>query len=358
MRKLTVNLGERSYQIHICSGLINEEGLVAPYCVGENVLILSNKTIAPLYISQLSNALSTKKIHHFLIDDGEQYKNLEHFSRVLDYLAENGFRRNDTLIALGGGVIGDLGGFVASSYQRGMGLIQFPTSLLAQVDSSVGGKTAVNHPLGKNMIGAFYQPNAVFIDTDTLDTLPDKEYFSGFAEVIKYAMLGTLEIEDLLLNKLAEIKARNKRILAEIIYFSCRKKSEVVADDEKERGSRALLNLGHTFGHAIEKITRYKTYLHGEAVSIGILMAVNLSIAKGLLTKEFAVNYRRIISALGLPGVACEGIDVSAMLDAMKLDKKNVNEMYRLVLPAGDNCILVEESDLELLERAIEQQLK
>ncbi len=358
MRKLAVELGERSYNIYIKAGLIDSGELFEPYCKGDNVLILSNETIAPLYIERLSRAFTNKKVYQFLIKDGEQYKNLDSYSAVLNFLMENGFRRNDTLVALGGGVIGDLGGFVAASYQRGMSLIQVPTSLLAQVDSSVGGKTAVNHPLGKNMIGAFYQPDAVIIDTDTLDTLPDREYFSGFAEVIKYAMLGTEAIKALLQNNLPEIKLRDKGILAEIIYYSCRKKSLVVASDEKEKGSRALLNLGHTFGHAIEKLTNYNQYLHGEAVAIGTVMALNLAFIKGIVNKEIVDLYRNIFVKMELPEYSDDSIIPAQMLTAMKLDKKNTSDKYRLVLPRDQDCILIEEDNLELLEQAISQQLK
>ncbi|WP_444995755.1 3-dehydroquinate synthase [Aliikangiella sp. IMCC44359] len=358
MRQLALNLGERSYNIYIEQGLIDNASLIESFCEGDNVLILSNEVVAPLYIDSLARSLPNKKIHQFLLTDGEAFKNIESFTAVIDYLINHGFRRNDTLIALGGGVVGDLGGFVAASYQRGMGFIQFPTTVLAQVDSSVGGKTAVNHPLGKNMIGAFYQPKAVFIDTNTLKSLPEKEYYSGFAEIVKYAILGSLPIKEILFNKLAEIRNKDINVLAEIIYHSCAKKAEVVSEDEKEKGSRALLNLGHTFGHAIERLTEYKTYLHGEAVSIGTLMAFNLSLAKGLIKAEVVEQYRELLLALKLPDKVNLPISSEQMLEAMKLDKKNLTNKYRLVLPKNDHCILVEEDKLELIEQSIVKQLK
>ena len=358
MRQLVLNLGERSYNIYINEGLISEVGRIESYCEGNNVLILTNETISPLYADKLKNAFRSKNVHLLELPDGERFKNLQSYSTVLDYLIEQGFRRNDTLLALGGGVIGDLGGFVAASYQRGMGFIQVPTTLLAQVDSSVGGKTAVNHPQGKNMIGAFYQPKAVFIDTSTLDTLPDKEFISGLAEVAKYAMLGSKEIEAILEINAEKLLARDKSLLADIIFYSCEKKADVVAADEEEKGSRALLNLGHTFGHAIERISEYKYYLHGEAVAIGTLMAVNLAVAKKLLNEAVAERYLSMIQSLKLPVVAEYKMTVEQILDAMKLDKKNVNDKYRLVLPVDSGCVIVEEDNLELMRQAIDRQLE
>ncbi|MET1256310.1 3-dehydroquinate synthase [Aliikangiella maris] len=357
MRQLALALGERSYNIYIDSGILTNASLIQPYCSGENVLILSNETVAPLYIEALSKAFPDKTVYHYLLPDGEQYKNLEHFSAVIDFLIENGFRRNDTLVALGGGVVGDLGGFVAASYQRGMGFIQVPTTVLAQVDSSVGGKTGVNHALGKNMIGAFYQPKAVFIDTDTLKSLPDKEYYSGFAEIIKYAILGSEPVKSLLFANIQSINLRKDEILVELIYHSCHKKAEVVALDEKEQGNRALLNLGHTFGHAIERLTFYKAYLHGEAVAIGMMMAFNLSVAKKLISPEIVAQYRELMLALNLPVSLSRSISVAEMLDTMKLDKKNTSDKYRLVVPKGEKCILIEQERSAILMESIEKQL-
>lgn len=357
MRQLALNLAERSYSIYIEADLLAQADLLSGYCRGENVLILSNETIAPLYLNRIKQKLAGINVHHFLLADGESHKNLSNFSAVIDYLIQHEFRRNDTLIALGGGVVGDLGGFVAASYQRGMDLIQVPTSLLAQVDSSVGGKTAVNHPLGKNMIGAFFQPKAVLIDINTLDTLPEREFISGMAEIVKYAMLGESRIKQLFMEHSTEILSRRKDLLSELIYLSCAKKAEVVAADEEEKGVRALLNLGHTFGHAIERITQYKRYLHGEAVAIGIHMAINLSCSKKLLSDKVALQYKDLMNRLGLPESA-ESIELPEMLEAMRLDKKNMNSQYRLVLPEDTHCVIIEEDDLALLSEAITLQLK
>ncbi len=357
MRQLALSLGERSYNIYIESGLLSNSALITRYCIGESVLILSNDVVAPLYLEKLKSSLKDKNVFHLTIPDGESFKSLESYTKVLDFLIKNSFRRNDTLIALGGGVIGDLGGFVAASYQRGMGFIQCPTTLLAQVDSSVGGKTAVNHPLGKNMIGAFYQPLAVFIDMQTLDTLPEKEYFSGFAEIVKYAMLGAAEIKQLFETKLSAIQQRDPEVVAELIYYSCAKKAEVVSADEREAGSRALLNLGHTFGHAIERLTNYQHYLHGEAISIGIMMAMNLSKEYGDINNETYAFYHRLLLALNLPVIVDKPIAVSDMMSTMKLDKKNLNSKYRFVLPKDDHCFITELQASELIEQSIAKQI-
>ena len=356
MRQLTLDLGERGYSIYVEEALLGQSELIRQHSSKDNVLILSNETIAPLYAEKLAASLSSKNVHHYLIADGEQYKSLDNFSKILDFLIQKGFRRNDTLIALGGGVVGDLGGFVAASYQRGMGFIQVPTSLLAQVDSSVGGKTAVNHPAGKNMVGAFYQPQLVLIDPLTLDTLPKREFISGLAEVAKYAMLGETKIKEILLNQSSKILARDKTLLSELIYLSCAKKAQIVMQDEKERGCRALLNLGHTFGHALERLTSYREYLHGEAVSIGMHMAINLALSKKMMCAEVAEEYRQLLNTLGLPDKIFSPLLIADILDAMKLDKKNISDKYRLVLPTDTSCAIVEEDDLELVTQAIAKQ--
>jgi 3-dehydroquinate synthase len=357
MRQLSLDLAERSYNIYIDECLLSKNNTLESYSSGSNVLILTNETIAPLYLETLKNKLSAKKVFQFLLPDGEIHKNLNNYGHILDFLIEHKFRRNDTLIALGGGVIGDLGGFVAASFQRGMGFIQVPTSLLAQVDSSVGGKTAVNHSSGKNMIGAFYQPKAVFIDTQTLDTLPQREYLSGLAEVIKYALLGEQSIKSILVTQSKGLLMRNKKILAELIYYSCCKKAKIVAKDEKESGERAILNLGHTFGHALESLTNYKQYLHGEAVAIGICMAINLSLAKQLISVSVASEFKLLIKTLGLPLFAGGSLKADDFIEAMTVDKKNVNDKFRLILPTNNQCIIVEENDLGIIKQAINEQL-
>ena len=356
MQSLVVELGERSYSIEIGQGLLSNSKIWAPFCEGENVLVLTNKVVEPLYLDKVVKSLPHKKVHTFILPDGEVEKSLANYSLVLDFLIENGFRRNDTLIALGGGVIGDLGGFVAASYQRGMNFIQMPTTMLAQVDSSVGGKTAVNHPQGKNMIGAFYQPKIVVIDTDTLETLPKREFISGLAEVAKYALLGESELFELLTEQYPAVLDKNKDILSNVIYLSCRKKAQIVAEDEKESGSRALLNLGHTFGHAIEKVSGYRKFFHGEAVAIGTHMAINLSLSKSLITEAVANRGRALLNKLELPEFLSSEYEVGSLIDAMKLDKKNVSAKFRLVLPSDDRCVIVEESDLQLISDAIEKQ--
>ncbi|MCW8879734.1 MAG: 3-dehydroquinate synthase [Kangiellaceae bacterium] len=357
MRKLLLDLQERSYNITIGQNLLNRSDLVSGYCEGDKVLILTNKVVAPLFLDKIRTSLPDKNVFEFVIADGEAEKNLANYEAILDYLIRNQFRRNDTLIALGGGVVGDLGGFIAASYQRGMGLIQVPTTLLSQVDSSVGGKTAVNHPLGKNMIGAFYQPKGVIIDTDTLATLPEREFISGLAEVSKYAFLGEKRIQQILEQNVEDILAREPNVLEELIELSCAKKAAVVTDDEKEAGARALLNLGHTFGHAIEKITQYTTYLHGEAVAIGTHMAINLSISKSLIDQQTASRYRSIMNSIGLPAVANAEVKLLDMLESMKLDKKNQTDKYRLILPKDEGCEIVEQELTGELEKAISSQL-
>jgi len=319
------------------------------------VLIVSNNIVAPLYFDTLASSLTGKKIHSVIIKDGEVNKSRVSFFQIIDYLVENNFRRNDTLIALGGGVIGDLSGFAAASFQRGMNFLQVPTSLLAQVDSSVGGKTAINHTAGKNLIGAFYQPIAVIIDINTLKTLPDREYFSGLGEVVKYALLGENDIQKLLVSSHQKILQRDEDVLQQLIYLSCQKKANIVARDEKEKGERALLNLGHTFAHALETLTKYQHYLHGEAVSIGILMALTLSYRKRLIDKQLVDDYTALFAQLNLPTSIEVEIDIEEFLFAMAKDKKNQSESYRVILVSQQGCIIQEESDEDLLASVIKE---
>ena len=357
MRELRLPLKDSPYTIHIGSSLLSQSALLTSYCHGDKVLIVSNITVAPLYLKKLTTSLKNKNVHSVIILDGEIYKNRESFFTIIDYLVENNFRRNDTLIALGGGVIGDLSGYAAASYQRGMNLIQIPTSLLSQVDSSVGGKTAINHALGKNLIGAFYQPSSVIIDTDSLSTLPDREYFSGIGEIIKYALLGENKIKLLLTNKTKQILQRDPDVLTEIIYLSCQMKASIVAKDEKEKGERALLNLGHTFAHALETLTEYQHYLHGEAVAIGILMALSLSVKKGLIEQCIVEDYRILIQRLNLPTKIDIEINEEKFFEAMKKDKKNQSDLFRVILVSQQGCIIQEESDKTLLASVINEHL-
>lgn len=361
MRQLYLPLKEASYTIHIGSSLLSDSSLLNSFCEGSSILIVSNTVVAPLYIDCLRNSLKEKftsnKIHQIIIKDGEIHKSKENYFQILDYLVENNFRRNDMLIALGGGVIGDLSGFVAASYQRGMSFIQVPTTLLSQVDSSVGGKTAINHSLGKNLIGAFYQPKTVIIDVETLKTLPDREYYSGFGEVIKYALLGELKIKQLLNNNIEQFLKRDKEKLKELIYLSCQMKASIVAKDEKEKGERALLNLGHTFAHALETLTEYKYYLHGEAVAIGILMALTFSSKMKLINDEVINEYKNLFEKLNLPTKIKVELSVNDILDIMKKDKKNQSDSYRFVLVENDRCILKEISENTLLVEVINEYL-
>ncbi|MBV1908019.1 MAG: 3-dehydroquinate synthase [Kangiellaceae bacterium] len=355
MRLLQLPLKDNPYSIHIGSGLLNDSSLLKSYCDGDNVLFVTNETIAPIYLDRVKNSVAGKNIHQVIIADGEVYKSRESFFKIIDYLVEHGFRRNDTLIALGGGVIGDLSGFAAASYQRGMNLVQIPTSLLSQVDSSVGGKTAINHQQGKNLVGAFYQPSAVIIDVDTLDTLPDREYFSGFGEIIKYALLGEASIKRLLSSQIDKLFERDRKTLIELIYLSCQMKSEIVAKDEKEKGERALLNLGHTFAHALETLTEYKHYLHGEAVAIGIMMALSLSKIKNLIDSQKVEEYQQLLEKLKLPVNIQRKLSVDAFLAVMTKDKKNQSKALRLVLVKQDRCILKEEPNTQLVADVIQE---
>ncbi|MEQ5800887.1 3-dehydroquinate synthase [Halomonas sp. H10-9-1] len=339
---LEVALGSRSYPIHIGPGLLGEPGVLAPWLAGRQVMIVTNEAVAPLYLERCRKALPDDvELRELVLPDGEATKNLAHVSRIWDALLEAGFNRRCTLVALGGGVIGDMVGFAAACYQRGVAFIQVPTTLLAQVDSSVGGKTGVNHPLGKNMIGAFWQPRAVLIDTDTLATLPPRELSAGLAEVIKYGLIRDAEFLAWLEQALPALRDLAPEALARAIQRSCALKAEIVAEDETEQGVRALLNLGHTFGHAIEAHQGYGNWLHGEAVGTGMLMAAELSARLGWLTTDDVERVRAILRAAGLPLEAPAEMGVDDFLSRMRLDKKNVDSRLRLVLlhALGDACV-------------------
>jgi 3-dehydroquinate synthase len=332
MITLTVDLGERSYPIYIGENLLGNNGLVLEHIPGKNVLVVSNETVAPLYLDQTLAMLSGKHVKTCILPDGEEYKNLEILNMIYDVLLTNKLDRNTTIIALGGGVIGDMAGFAAASYQRGVHLIQIPTTLLAQVDSSVGGKTAVNHPLGKNMIGAFYQPRAVIADTATLKTLPERELSAGMAEVIKYGVIRDLPFFNWLQENMAKLLVRDAGALAYAIEISCRNKAEVVAADEKESGQRALLNLGHTFGHAIEAGLGYGKWLHGEAVAAGMCMAAIMSHQLGWIAAEDVKRITTMIEHARLPVNAPEELSVERFIELMSVDKKVMDGVLRLVL--------------------------
>ena len=329
---LNVELDDKSYPIYIGSNLLSSKSLLSDHIQGKQVMIVTNTTIAPLYLEKLKDALVDFNVESVVLPDGEEFKTLETLNNVFDALLKAKFDRSSTLVALGGGVVGDITGYAAASYQRGVNFIQVPTSLLSQVDSSVGGKTGVNHELGKNMIGAFYQPKAVIIDVDTLDTLSDQEYSAGMAEVIKYGLLGNADFFYMLETNIESIMARNKDLIIEIIFNSCKDKASIVALDEFERGKRALLNLGHTFGHGIENAFGYGNYLHGEAVSIGMVMAAKLSMDEGYLSNEDAIRVESILSKADLPISIKKSIGSETLIEAMSLDKKSIDGKIRLVL--------------------------
>jgi 3-dehydroquinate synthase len=338
--RLEVDLGERSYPIVVGSGVLREASTFASHLTGRRVCVVTNATVAPLYLAALADALFDRDVDACIVPDGEQFKTLETYARVLDHLIEHRHDRSTTVIALGGGVIGDIAGFVAATYQRGVGLIQVPTTLLAQVDSSVGGKTAVNHPRGKNMIGAFYQPRLVVADLEALATLPDREYLCGLAEIVKYGVIRDAEFFAWLENHGDALRARDPSALSHAIVTSCAIKAAVVAADEREDGVRAILNFGHTFGHAIESLTGYEFH-HGEAVAIGMVMASDLSMRQGWLSAAAAERIGRLIEAFGLPVAAPGNLTATRLREAMAIDKKVQDGRLRLVLARSIGDVVV-----------------
>ncbi|MDP2228697.1 MAG: 3-dehydroquinate synthase [Moraxellaceae bacterium] len=349
MHTLNVALGHRSYPIHIGAGLLGRSDLLLPHIHGRQVLVVSNETVAPLYLDALIGALSGYHVATCILPDGESFKDLQHLDRIFTCLLEQRFNRDCTLIALGGGVVGDMTGFAAAAYQRGVDFIQVPTTLLAQVDSSVGGKTGVNHALGKNMIGVFKQPNVVLIDTDVLTTLPARELKAGLAEVIKYGLIRDLPFLAWLEQNIPGLLAGDASLLAEAIRQSCENKAAVVAADELEKSDlRALLNLGHTFGHAIETGMGYGAWLHGEAVATGMLMAADLSMRLGWLSADDVLRVRTLLVRAGLP-VDPPQMAVEEFLQHMSVDKKVKEGRLRLVLLQALGHAVVSEAPPELL---------
>jgi 3-dehydroquinate synthase len=332
MKTLTVELAERSYPIFIGQDLLSSSELFRTAIPGRQVMIVSNTTVAPLYLAPLKSCLANYRLAQVILPDGEEYKTLAVMEQILTALLEQRFDRGCTLVALGGGVIGDITGFAAACYQRGVDYIQVPTTLLAQVDSSVGGKTAVNHVLGKNMIGAFHQPRAVIADTKTLNTLTDRELHAGIAEVIKYGLIRDSEFFTWLEDHMDELLARDPTALAYAIERSCRNKAEIVAVDERESGLRAILNLGHTFGHAIETGLGYGRWLHGEAVGAGMCMAADLSARMAWISPTQAAQCRALIARANLPVAAPAELSPASMLELMAVDKKVKDGAIRLVL--------------------------
>ena len=355
MQTLTVELGDRSYPIYIGTGLITDKALLRSAIRGNKVAIVTNETVGPLYLEKLKNSLSGLDLLEIVLPDGEQYKTLEYLNKIFDALLQAHCNRDVTLVALGGGVIGDMTGFAAATYQRGVDFIQVPTTLLSQVDSSVGGKTGVNHALGKNMIGSFYQPRAVFIDIDTLDTLPDKELSAGLAEVIKYGLIVDADFFAWLEAHMDELVRRDKIALAQAILVSCKTKADVVAKDERESGVRALLNLGHTFGHAIEAGMGYGAWLHGEAVAAGMAMAADLSRRMGWISGGDVERIRTLLSRANLPVNGPSELAIDTYLELMSVDKKVQQGKMRFVLmkSIGD-AVVIADVDSRQLQKTLE----
>jgi len=355
MQTLTVNLADRSYPIHIGRNLIANANLILPHLKRQHVAIVTNTTVAPLYLDKLSQTLQQAgvKVIPIILPDGEAYKNAETLNKIYDVLLQNRCERSTTLIALGGGVIGDLTGYAAATYLRGVPFIQIPTTLLSQVDSSVGGKTGINHPLGKNMIGAFYQPQVVLADIDTLKTLPPREFSAGMAEVIKYGLIRDAVFFEWLEANIDALMALDEAAISEAIYRSCQNKAEVVARDEHESGERALLNLGHTFGHAIENAMGYGVWLHGEAVAAGTMLAADLSLRMGWLTQAEVKRMHDLLTKARLP-LDAPKLGVEKYLDLMQLDKKVSDGKIRLILQQGiGKSVITSDYDAEKLNAVL-----
>ena len=335
MATLNLDLGERSYPIYIETALLSKAELLTSHIRAKRVCIVTNDIVAPLYLQTLKSKLTDYTVDEVVLPDGEAEKSLSNFDVIMSHLLQHEHGRDSTLIALGGGVIGDITGFAAACYQRGIDFIQIPTTLLSQVDSSVGGKTAVNHPLGKNMIGAFYQPKAVFIDIDSLSTLPVREFNAGMAEVIKYGILGDKDFFVWLEENITAIKSADKHILADMIEKCCQCKADIVASDETEHGVRALLNLGHTFGHAIEAEQGYGKWLHGEAVATGMVLAAKLAVTMNLLEASELRRIEVLISAFDLPVNAPLNMGFTEFIRHMRRDKKNLAGKLRFIVPTA-----------------------
>lgn len=353
MTILTVDLGERSYPIHIAADLFEQKNLIQSSICGQTVVVVTNPTVEALYRQKFESLLDGYTVHWVLVPDGEQYKTLSSFENVMTELLTIGAARDTTMIALGGGVIGDLTGFVAACYQRGIPFIQVPTTLLSQVDSSVGGKTAVNHPLGKNMIGAFYQPQAVYIDINTLATLPAREFAAGMAEVIKYGIIYDADFFSWLEQNVEPLKNKETSALAYAIERSCAIKAEIVAQDEKEHGLRALLNLGHTFGHAIEAEQGYGNWLHGEAVATGMNLAALAAKCSDWLSESEVCRIQALIKQFDLPLDAPLAMNFDSFMAHMQRDKKVKAGKIRFVIPKQIGKAVVTELSEETLRAVL-----
>jgi 3-dehydroquinate synthase len=356
MQTLNVALGDRAYPIHIGSGLLSQPTLILPHLKRKQVAIVTNSTVAPLYLEKIAKPLKDNGVGivEIVLPDGEAYKNSDTLNLIYDALLKNRCERSTTLIALGGGVIGDLTGYAAATYLRGVPFIQIPTTLLSQVDSSVGGKTGINHPLGKNMIGAFYQPKVVLADIDTLQTLPKRELSAGVAEVIKYGLIRDADFFDWLETNIAKLMNLDEAVISYAIYRSCQNKADVVAVDEHETGERALLNLGHTFGHAIENAMGYGVWLHGEAVAAGTMLAAELSQRMGWLNDADVKRIHALLTASSLP-LRAPNLGLERYLDLMQSDKKVADGKIRLVLQQGiGKAVITSDYDADKLKLTLE----
>lgn len=347
--------GQRSYPIFVGKGLLTNEKVLLPYIQGKQVCVVTNETIAPLYLEKLSALLGDYFVSTVVLPDGESFKTIDTVTKIYDSLLENRHNRTTTLIALGGGVVGDMTGYAAATYQRGVNFIQIPTTLLSQVDSSVGGKTGVNHPLGKNMIGAFHQPECVIIDTNVLQTLPKRELSAGMAEVIKYGLIADSDFYQWIEDRFSSLMTLDQNAIAEAIVRSCQNKADVVSQDEKEKGLRAILNLGHTFGHAIETAQGYGVWLHGEAVAVGMLVAIKLSAIMGNISQAEVSRLYDLLLGVDLPVTLPEDMSVDDFLQLMSLDKKVLDGQLRLILlEAVGSAIVTSQATKEQIAEAIE----
>lgn len=354
--QLNVDLGERSYPIFIGGNLLDNGNLITDYIKGSSAVIVSNTTVSPLYLEKIVATLRSANIRYdsVILPDGEQHKTLQSMETIIDTLIDKRHDRKTTLIALGGGVIGDIGGFAAAVYQRGINFIQIPTTLLSQVDSSVGGKTGVNHPSGKNMIGAFYQPQCVIADTATLNTLNDRELSAGIAEVVKYGLIHDADFFNWLEQNMSSLLARDEQVLSQAILRSCEIKAEVVAIDEKESGIRAILNLGHTFGHAIESAMGYGNWLHGEAVATGMIMAADLSLRHGWIDKNVKQRAIKLLEQAHLPIQSPQEMTPEQYMDIMAIDKKvDQGKIKLILLKAMGEAVISSDYDPGLLKETL-----
>jgi|TARA_B110000285_G_scaffold230969_1_gene298583 3-dehydroquinate synthase len=360
---LTVELGNRSYPIYIGSGLLQQAQLLRQHITGKQVMVVTNSTVARLYLKTVLDGLQSLQISGLQVDslvleDGEQHKHLDTVSLIFDHLLQQRHDRTTTLIALGGGVIGDMTGYAAAAYQRGVNFIQIPTTLLSQVDSSVGGKTGVNHPLGKNMIGAFHQPQCVIIDIQSLQTLPARELSAGLAEVIKYGLIAEPDFFTWLEQNIDQLRQLAPHLISQAIYQSCECKAAIVAADEREHGQRALLNFGHTFGHAIETEMGYGNWLHGEAVGAGMAMAADLSCRLGWISHQQVQRIQSLLQASGLPLWGPDQMHAETYLTHMQVDKKVTDGTIRLILlqQLGE-AIVTSDFGSDLLHQTLKQPL-